>query len=252
MLAAWLDSYGRGLRLALSRAREDGYRQCAARGTGTELDPASLSRTGRRHLIRHLADLNLKLACLAAEFPGHLLDDAQRAEERLARVRALLEMCAEMNVPRASVRLGSLRDPATRGLAQQVLAELADLSDRTGIVLAVGGEGPVIADCLRALGCPHVGVWLDSAAWTGERAALRSVAERAQLVDLRDARRIGERVEETALGRGEVDFATLLAVLEEHDYRGPLVIRREGAGPVDTLRDGREYIESLLTGGARV
>jgi sugar phosphate isomerase/epimerase len=252
-VAAWIDSYRRGLREALSAAREDGFALLAANTVATELDPRDFSHSARRHLARHLRDLGLSLDVLAAEFPGAGLADPQRADERLERFRATLEMCAELGVPRAAVYVGGLTDPQTRPLAEQLLAASAELADRFSVRTAVRGEGAALgelAECLRRLDCPALGLSLDSAELlSGPKDLLARVVPRAVAVYLRDVRRAGQRVEEVPYGRGEVDFRTLLGHLDAGGFGGPLVIRREAEGlPVDALRQGREYVASLLAG----
>jgi sugar phosphate isomerase/epimerase len=252
-LAAWLDSYRRGLRGGLSAAREDGFRLVSANTADTELDPRDFPRSARRHLARHLRDLGLAIPLLAAEFPGAGLADPRRADERFERFRDTLEMCADLGVPLAAVNIGGLSDPKGCPLAEQLLAAAADLADRFGIRTAVRSEPAALdelAERLRRLGCPMLGVSLDSAELGGRMGELLERAlPAAQVVYLRDARRVGERIEEVPYGRGEVDFPALLGGLEAGGYGGPLVIRREDENlTVDALRQGREYVASLLAG----
>ena len=51
---------------------------------------------------------------------------------------------------------------------------------------------------------------------------------------------------EVQLGGGTVDFARLLATLEQHGYRGYVTIeRREAANPVAETADAVAYLRSL-------
>src|SRR4029077_17487927 len=51
---------------------------------------------------------------------------------------------------------------------------------------------------------------------------------------------------EVPLGRGSVDFASLFAVLEEHQYRGYFTIERENADdPLHEIGQAVEYLKSL-------
>lgn len=251
-VAAWIDSYRRGLRDGLTAAREDGFARIAANTAGTELDPGNFTHSARRHLARHLRDLGLKLNILAAEFPGAGLADRRRADERFERFRATLEMCAEMGVPLAAVNVGGLADAQSRPLAEQVLAATAELADRFGVRTAVRGDAAALselAECVRKLDCPALGLSLDSAELRAREDLLERVAPLVGAVFLRDVRRVGDGLEEVPYGRGEVDFGALLGNLDAGGYAGPLVIRREAeAVPVDALRQGREYVASLLAG----
>jgi sugar phosphate isomerase/epimerase len=54
---------------------------------------------------------------------------------------------------------------------------------------------------------------------------------------------------EVPLGQGEVNFPALLARLQALDFRGPLVIEREGgARAVEEILAGRAYLDHLLQG----
>lgn len=246
-LAAWLDTYRRDLRAALAAARGDGLRLISVNAAGGLLDPTGLSHSGRRHLARHIVNLGLGWAGLAAEFPGAGLADPARADERLARVRAVLELCRELHVPQASVNLSG----AETGLAEAVLRELAELSERIGVPVAVhdptGAELDELARRIQGLGQPLVRLGLDTAALPPAQPAIANYAALAGDVYLRDVRRRGAGVEETSYGAGEVDFRALLAALSAGGYGGALVLRRDAASAgVDALRQGREYIEPLL------
>ena len=49
------------------------------------------------------------------------------------------------------------------------------------------------------------------------------------------------------IGRGSVDFAAVLASLEQHGYRGYLcVVRDECEEPVEDIANGIQYLKSLF------
>jgi sugar phosphate isomerase/epimerase len=246
-LAAWLDTYRRDLRAALEAARADRLRLISVNAAGKLLDPAELSHSGRRHLARHVANLGLGWASLAAEFPGAGLADAARAEERLARVRTVLELCRELQVPQASVNLSGVGNES----GEAVLRELAELSERIGVPVAVhdptGHELDALAQRLAGLGQPLLRLGLDTAALPPPGSTLAKYAALAGDVYLRDVRRRGGGIEETTYGAGEVDFRAVLAALAAGGYDGALVLRRDATSAgVDALRQGREHIEPLL------
>lgn len=257
-LAAWLDSYRRGLREALDASARDGFHLIHANTVNSELDPASFSGTARRHLARHLGTIGLRLDGVAADFGGLGLADPERAEERLAHLRRTLELCADLHVPRAIVAIGGFGDERIAGLARQLLTETAELADRYGVEIAIrdpaGGSGELDAH-LRQLGSPHLGAAIDSAGLSAERAEASGAAgglpTQIGAVLLRDARRAGTQLEEVEYGAGQVDFSRLFGELAGQDYHGPFIVRRDAAGlPVDALRRGREYLLALLAGRA--
>lgn len=249
-LAAWLDSYRADLRSALDRARHDRFTLVSANAAGGLLDPTDLSDSARRHLARHVRGLGLSLDALGAEFPGAGLAEPRTADQRLHRFRTTLELCRVLGVERASVNLSGLGDPAGGGLAAEMLGQVADLADRLAVRVAVRaapGELAAAAASVRRLNCPRLGLGLDSAAGDATAGDARALSGLIGAVHLRDVRRVGDGLEEVAFGRGDVDFVALLARLAECDYAGSFLIRRDAASaPVDALRQGREYVASLL------
>jgi sugar phosphate isomerase/epimerase len=99
---------------------------------------------------------------------------------------------------------------------------------------------------MRRLACPQLRVTLDTATTPGGAERFASLADVLGNVYLRDVRRSGGQFEEVAYGQGEVDFAGLLAQVAAARPDAALVLRRDGPGGVDALREGREYIRSLL------
>ncbi len=249
-LAAWLDSYRAGLRNGLDRAAETGYRFVQANAAGTELNPGEFGLSACRHLRKYVADLGLHLDALALDYPGVGLADPARAAERFDRLKSTVELAARLNVRRATVSLGGLDDPKAGPLARELLAAVADLADRTGIETAIRDPGGFSADDLeqvRRLACPQLRVALDTATdATSAGVTPLNVAELLGGVYLRDVRHTGGSFEEVPYGRGEIDFRELLAQVDAVGGEIPLIVRHDSPGGVDALRQGREYIESLL------
>lgn len=248
-LAAWLDSYRLDLRAALECAAAQGFRHVHADTARGVLRPAELSGTGRRHLRRFLADLGLVLDGLALDHPGAGLADPARAEQRVAELRQMLALCTDLGVRRASVSLSGLDAERTAPLARELLALVADEADRHGVATAVfdpaGAPGLRAAE-LRRLGCPQLQVGLDTAAPGVTAEELPQYVPLVGAVHLRDVRRRAGQVEEVAFGAGEVDFAALLAQLQAGAPEAALVLRRDTPAGVDALRQGRDYIRSLV------
>lgn len=247
-LAAWLDSYRLPLKDALRVAREQGYRSLYGNSAGAELAPQELSGSARRHLAKYLRDIGARLDGLQPEFAGAGLAEPALAERRLALLADTLAMAADLGTRRAAVNIGGLAGEQPTPLALEMLREAADLSDRCGIALAIhdpAADPERLAERIAALGCPTLGVALDSAA-TPAISAAGALQSHIASVALRDARRTAGGVEETAWGAGGVDFRGWLAALDAAEYDGPLVIRRDGAtAGVDAMRSGFDYIGSL-------
>lgn len=247
-LAAWLAAYPLDFKNALNAARHDAFRSVHADTLRADFQPQDFSHSARRHVLRYLRDLGMTLDAITAAFPGRGLADAALTEQRLAHLRATVELCTDLGVGSSLVTVSGFADPATAGLAHEVLAATADLADRAGVQLAIqSADAPeTVAEQIARVGCPNLALAVDTA-HTGRPAALSASGGRIGAVHLRDVRHTGDRVEEVPFGTGEVDFARVLADLGEAAYSGAFVVRRDAANaPVDAMRQAREYVVSLL------
>lgn len=252
LLAAWLNAYRSDLRDALSRAAGDGFRAAdTAIGRGF-LEPADFGASAQRHLRKTLRDMGLRLDGVAVLTPGAGLADPQHASERMDRLRETVALGTALGVPRVTVNLSGFDDPRQGPLATELLAAVAELSDRFGVQIAV--HDPLAppdqtAARLSALGCPTMSLALDTARQVGPAQAA-DVVRMTGALHLRDVRRRQDGFEETAFGEGDVDFREWLAGLAAADRPPALVVRSDGARGVDALRQGREYIERIRAGAA--
>jgi sugar phosphate isomerase/epimerase len=247
-LSVWLDAYPAGLRDALDRAAAQGFTAVEPNAARPDFDPRSFGASARRHLQKYLRDLGLRFDTIALQHPGGGLVDPARADERLAQFRQTLALCRDLGVARASIRVAGLADPATAGSAAELLAEVADQADRTGIlthVYAPQDPPAKLTECIARLGCPHLALGLDTAQGLPHELAAGVTGLLGQLY-LRDVQRSGDRATEVPLGQGDVDFRAWLAALAGAERSPLLVVRREPGPGVDALRRGREYIQSLL------
>lgn len=249
-IGVWLDSYGRTFKDALRAAAADGFGSVQAAALHGTLSPAELSATGRRHLVRHLADLGLRLDGLGLEFPEQGLAAPNHTERRLAIVRDVVTLAHDLGAARVAVRSGGFAADSPAELTREALSALAELSDRSGVTIAVQPADSGIheaAEKVRNVGCETLCVAVDTLD-TPDVSELDDgvFAGRIGWVTLRDARRRGSAVEQTAYGAGDVDFERLLSILEQSGYSGPLTLRTESGGGA-ALHQGRVFIESILT-----
>lgn len=248
-LAVWLDSYGVALRPALQQATEGGFHRVHATAL-RDLDAREFTRSARRHLGRHLRDLGLQLGSLTLDFSGRGLAEPDQAADRVERLAPTLELCRDLGVAQAGVTLAGFHDDRAGPLALELLEVVADVADRFGVPVAVRDPtGALNRDPapLRALRCPQLLLAADTAAMP----RTTEVADSLDLVAtayLRDIRQHGTRHEEVPYGQGDVDFPAWLAGLATLPRRPELVVRRDAGAGVDALRQGREYIESLMAG----
>ncbi len=248
----WLDSYRQDLKASLLRAAEQGFHAVHANhGAGpAALNPRELGPSARRHLLRYLDGLGLRLDSLGMVLPGAGLADPASADVRLAQLCETLELCADLGVRSSTVAIGGVANPDASPLAREVLAQTADYADRFGVRIAVldGLAAPgELADAIRPYRAAPIGLALDSAALEGAIQTATNAPDLIAAVHLRDVRRAGAGLmEEAPFGTGEVDFLQLRAALAAAGYRGGEALRRDGPGPIDALRAGREYIDGLF------
>ena len=248
-LAVWLDSYRSDTKTALKQAARQGFRVVQANTLAGELNPATLTDSGRRHLLRYLRDLGLTLDVAAASFPGAGLADPACADQRMEHVRRTIELCRAIGINQTVVTLPGVGS-AESGVAAGVVLELADLADRTGVNIALSDDQSEFSDLAQRLGeigCRELGIALDTGATAGKDLRLTESADLVAGLYLRDTRRRGAALEEVEHGQGEVDFRGLLAALAAVERPIHAAIRRDDPRvEVDALRAGREYMEMLL------
>ncbi len=246
-LAAWLDSYHTDLRAALDCAAAHDFHHVHANAARDEFDPRQWPPSARRHFRRYLRDRGLTLQGLTLEFPGAGLADPREADARVARLRATLELCADLGVRRAGVTLGGRADPATADLARELLGVVAAEADRVGVVTTIRDPGSPddLPAAIRATGAPLLRAGFDTATRPAGGLSPSDLVAAGD-VFLRDGRHRAHGFEETEFGTGEVDFARWLADLATAAPDAGLVLRHDTPGRVDALRAGRVYMETLL------
>jgi sugar phosphate isomerase/epimerase len=189
---------------------------------------------------------------------------AEPFADRLARCRDHAAAMASLGIRHVTTHAGFIPEPGNPAYAEVLerVRRAVDALHEPGLEvgLETGQESAgVLRRVLDDLGRDFVGVNFDPANMilygTGDPVeAARALGSRVTLVHAKDARwsdRPGETWgAEVPLGTGEVDFAGMLAALDDAGYAGPLIVEREGGGdrPGD-LAAGRAFLESLLAGG---
>jgi sugar phosphate isomerase/epimerase len=137
------------------------------------------------------------------------------------------------------------------------LSEVADIFADAGMKLGLetGQEpAPVLIEVLRKLNKKNVGVNFDPANMIlydkgNPIEALRLLGKWVRQVHIKDANRTkvpGTWGEEVPVGTGQVDWRAFLATLDEHKFKGDLVIEREaGNQRVADIRFARQTLERL-------
>lgn len=204
----------------------------------SEIPLKDMSRTAVRHLKKLLGDLNLKVSGL--RFPTRRgYEVVEDLEPRLAATRQAMDLAFELGCSVVINQVGAIPDDPQDARWQILLEALTDLGNhaqKSGAWLAAStcrGDGELLRRLIDALPAYAIGIDFDpgdliieghSAAAAIELLGSHVMSFRARdgVQDLSQGRGV-----EVQLGRGSVDWPNLLAVLEEHQYRGYVTIDRQ-------------------------
>ncbi len=246
-LSAWLESYRSPLKQAFAQAARDGFGQCSVSTLRDDLRPQDFNPSAQRHLLRHVRDLGLRLDGLSAAYGDRGLANPQRAEARLEHLIRTLGMAREMGLGTCHVATAGLDPEQPDPLVREALARAGEMADAWGIRLTLQPSATATSGAVRVireLGCPALGITLDTADLSLPKSGLEGLVGG---VLLRDVRQVGGQIEEVAYGSGQVDLDALLGTLVRSDYSGSLTLRRDAADtPADALRNGRAYVARFL------
>jgi sugar phosphate isomerase/epimerase len=250
-------SFGVPLRRALEEARQ-------LRVTGIELDaagdlsPRSLSQTGRRELLHLLRGHGLSVTALNCPL-RHGFDVAENLQPRLEHVKEVMSLSYDLGPRLVIVQAGRIPEQADDprdGLMKEALLALGQHGDRVGATLALetGLEaGETLRAFLDRLDTGSLGVNFDPAnlLMNGFTVydAVKALAGRVRQVHAKDARpsTASRSAQEVPLGHGDIDWLLFLGTLEEIDYRGWLVVEREGgANPLHDVAAGVKFLRRLI------
>jgi sugar phosphate isomerase/epimerase len=239
-----LESLGLPLRRALAEASRLGVGGVQVDAVG-DLSPNNLSETGRREFRHLLRGHNLELTALGCPLRRGL-DAAEDQQQRIEHVQKVLILSCDLGPRLVVVQAGAVPDKEDdRGRRlTEALTALARHGDRIGAFLALetGLEsGAVLAAYLKRFDTGALAVNLDPANLLinglDPYESIRALHGLIRHVHARDARRASasRAAQEVPLGRGDIDWMQLLAVLEEIEYRGWLTVERESGD--DRLAD---------------
>jgi sugar phosphate isomerase/epimerase len=222
-----------------------------------ELKPDELTNTGLRQVRKWLADHNLKVSAVGFQTRRgyNVPDDLER---RIAATKDAMRFAFELGAKAVVNHVG--RVPVQHGgpewdLLIDSLTDLGRFGQKTGALLAIetGAEaGEHLAGLIEALPEGSVGVNFDPGnlivnGYSPEE-AITALARYTLQVHAKDGVRDASqgRGVEVPLGRGSVDFAAIMAALEEADFEGYFTVERDNARePVEEIRLAVEYLCNL-------
>ena len=222
-----------------------------------EVKPIDYGETARRQLLHVLRERDLIAA--AAHFPLRgPLTDPERLDERIEALHEAIRFAAQLKIRVLTFRPGTIPEPDDPLYADRFLPILSDLaatanhqgvlpcliltanpSDRVQSLIADVKTGPVGVDA-------DLGGWVMHSEPPAEQ--LRELHAVVGHVQIRDAIRSTDGSgKEVPVGRGEVDWDEIAALLEEMDYSGWLtVLRTAGEDPIGDISRAIQYLKNLM------
>lgn len=251
-------AFGIPLRAALRRAADAG-----ASGVQfdlrDELPPEVSTETGRRQFIHLLSEYGLKVG--ASHFSTRrALYASDQLDRRVAAVRDAMSLASQLKSRVLTVRIGPIPaddDQHDRKLLSEVLDDLVRHGNHVGVTLALStsGEEPSrIHGLVNQIKSGPIGIDFDpsSFVFAGRSVsdAYRTLHQEVVHIQARDGvRDLDGTGAEVILGRGQVDWLELLALLYEAGYQGWLTaIRNQGGNRGADVETAISYLKEVFVG----
>jgi sugar phosphate isomerase/epimerase len=258
LLGLNLDALGQPPRQGLLTAAKHGVSGVQIDAAG-DLAPDRLTATGRREFRTLLRSFNLQLAAVHCPLRRGL-DVADDQQRRVEYVGKAIGLAGELACRSVIVPLPKLpgEEPSPRAaVLREALGDLSRLADRVGVRLAVEpglDDGAAVAKYLDGFATGGLAACYDPANFLLNRfapvASLVALGQRVAVVQARDGRlaTVSGSGAETAVGAGDLDWFSLVATLDAGDYRGFVVVDREG-GPdrPGDIAAGVQFLKRFLT-----
>lgn len=257
-IAAATASFKQPLREALLSAAD-----CGAEGVQFdvrhEVTPEDFGDTARRQLLHELAERGLCVGSVAFPLRRPLFDE-EHLDARAAALRKAMEFASQLRARVLCVRTGRLPDDAASQESSRLRELLRDLSrygNRVGVTvsLTTAGDPPArLASLIDGIKDGPLGVDFDPAGCVlaGEDpvGALRALAPVVTHGQIRDGiRDLDGGGQEVPVGRGEVPWDEVLALVSEMNFGGWLTVRRtSGDDPIGDSTRAIAYVRAVTAG----
>ncbi|MFV0399728.1 MAG: sugar phosphate isomerase/epimerase family protein [Oscillospiraceae bacterium] len=270
-----LESFRTDIRTGLGKAQALGLQGVQIYATSGEAAPENLSATARRELLDMVKSHGLVVSALCGDF-GHGFGDPAKNPELIEKSKRVLDLAKELESDVVTTHIGVVPPDKSHpryAILQEACGELSRYADSMNAHFAIE-TGPetavVLKGFLDSLGSRGVAVNLDPANFvmvTGDDPvkAVHTLKDYIVHTHAKDGRRLrvvdpeivygrieealteGQVFIEEPLGKGEVDFPSYLAALEEIGYTGFLTIEREvGDDPEGDIRMAVDFLRNLM------
>jgi sugar phosphate isomerase/epimerase len=274
------DSFGRDLRSNLRTARDTGAEGVQLWAVQGEMDPAGLLLQDRKAIKAYLAELNLELSALCADYGGQGFKNPAENGWKISKSKLALDLALDLDCRIVTTHIGIVpEDPGDSEYAilQEACNELAGYASARGGYFAIEtGPEPAarLKSFLDSLDTQGVAVNFDPANMvmvTGDDPVqgvhtlrdyivhthvkdgvrLREVDPRAVygVLDHEQIAVMGEGsagFREVPPGEGSVDFPAYFAALQDIGYNGYLTVEREvGDHPEEDIAAAVRFIRQF-------
>lgn len=223
-----------------------------------EIRATDLTETGRRDFLHQIKERGLVIG--SAVFPlNYPLYESEKLDLRISAIRDAMKFAYSIKAKTLCFRVGRIpEDKASpeRKLLVELLGDLARYSNHIGTLLAItptNDSAESLSTLVSEVTTGPLGIDFDPAhfAMTGRPVAesLRLLHQFVMHVQLRDGIHGNDGGEEVPVGRGNVDWVEVLALLGEMDYQGWLTaIRNQGDECAQDISRGIKLICKMLFG----
>lgn len=221
------------------------------------LPPSEMTQTAARQLRKALDDHRLRV-CSISYFTRRGYNVLQDLDARIAGTKKAMEMAYALGASVVVNDIGHIpteQEGQSWNLLVEVLTDLGRHGQRVGAFLAAhtGSAPPAdLARLIKALPEGSIGVDLDPGQLVSSGfSSLEAVEQLApHILHVRATDGVYDlsrrRGMEVALGRGSVDFPSLLGALEERDYRGYFTLQRtKSEDPAYEIGQAVQYLRNL-------
>ncbi|MBP7561096.1 MAG: sugar phosphate isomerase/epimerase [Armatimonadetes bacterium] len=254
-ISVMLESFRKPLREALDLAVAVGASGCQIYVTSGEMHPDAMGPRQREEFRELVVSKGLEISALCGEMGGYT--DPRRTEEFVTATKAFMDLAVDLGPRILTAHIGAVGDspanPAWRAVAS-VLEQVGQHGDEIGCVFAceTGMEEPeLLRGFIESLDTHSIRINYDPAnlvmAGYDPIGGLKHLGDLVVHTHAKDGVRGRDgRVEEVALGKGQVPFAEYVAGLRAVGYDGYYTIEREvGDDPMADIEMAASYLASL-------
>ncbi len=240
------------LKEALAKAREvgaDGVQLWVASG---ELDPDTLTETGKKDLLHYLEQYQLEISAVCGDIGGFAHPEGM--EERIAKTKRIVDLAMELESPIITTHIGTIpedwQESKQGKMMLEATKEVAKYAENQGAFLAseTGPESPALMkEFLDAIKSKGIAVNYDPANLVmggfDYLGGVKTLAPYIVHTHAKDGIRRDGKGQEVALGDGDVKWDAYINEMRAIGFKGFFTIEREvGDDPVADIKKAVDFL----------